>query len=259
MCTIVEVLSNNPEPYPNWLQNTPTPFNRDRFFSSRNVVYPGSGDDGQPVKFCAQAHAAHTFVYADYGEDRETIEEWLHHPQHRFRGYTIIHVEELTESDLVPEGWIPNINYAQIPYYQNSNNEQFVPFEFYVVFEREDGYDERHGPERIAGLFIGGEGFATFDKLYCQKYEVADPYLILIQDYGCSCVNIPGQKFGRGGLLETLAEECDKRPTWLLVGEDSIPWCGYDDTGAVPEPGGMGPYPRSLFGIRSNEFYQRKN
>ena len=176
-------------------QNTPTPFNRDRFFSSRNVYYPGSGNDGQPVKFCAQAHAAHTFVYADYGIDRETIGgTLLHDPQLQFLGYTIEHEEELTKSDLVPHGWVPHVSRSELP-----NNPywfvdaKFVPFALYVVLERNKEYDKHHGPERIAGLFIGGDGFATFDALYCQKHEVAAPYLILIQDHGFGG-NIPEPK-----------------------------------------------------------------
>ena len=251
MPTIVEVLKKDRELYPNWLKYTPTPFDRDNFFSSRNVFYPGSGNDGQPVKFCAQAHAAHTFVYVDYRIDRETIGKRLYDPQDKFLGYSIYYEEELTESDLVPKGWNPHISYAQIPYYQNRINEiEFVPFALYMVLERDDGYDEDHGPKRIAGLFIGGEGFATFDKLYCQKYEVADPYLILIQDYAFGH-EIKGQKFGRGGLLETIAHKCNKRPTWLLVGETSAPWDEYDDSGAAPKRGGEGRIRRRLYRIDS--------
>ena len=74
MPTIVDILSEKPERLPEWLAgDSPPTFDRGTFFASRTVYYPGSGNDGQSVKFCALSHAAHTFVFVDRGVDRETI------------------------------------------------------------------------------------------------------------------------------------------------------------------------------------------
>ena len=60
---IVDILSEKPERLPKWLAgDSPPTFDRETFFDSRTVYYPGSGNDGQPVKFCALSRAAHTFV-----------------------------------------------------------------------------------------------------------------------------------------------------------------------------------------------------
>ena len=250
MPSIAEVLSESQEHFPNWLQYTPTPFYRENFFSSRNLYYPSYVDDSQPIKLCAQAHAAHTFVYADYGVDRETIGDRLHHPQHRFLRYTIKHEEELTKSNIVPQGWEPHVGRSELPndpYWFVDSNCLGILYRW----SRKPRFCVSPRPVRIAGLFIGGDGFATFDELYCQEYEVAAPYLILIQDHGFGG-NIPGQQFSRGGLLETLAHKCDKRPTWLLVGEPSTPWDGYVNTGADHELGGMQAFPRRLYRMDPN-------
>ena len=65
--SLVATLQQCPESPPQWLQQPSPTFDRASFFGSRTVFYPGSGDDGQPVKVCARAHAAHAFIYVDYG------------------------------------------------------------------------------------------------------------------------------------------------------------------------------------------------
>ena len=48
--TIVDILSRNPEPLPEWLaSNSPPTFDRKTFFTSRTVYYPGSGTDDLAV------------------------------------------------------------------------------------------------------------------------------------------------------------------------------------------------------------------
>ena len=68
MPTIIDILRQDPEPLPDWLRAGPASFDRNEFFGSRTVYYPGSGGDGQPVRLCALSHAAHAFVYVDHGK-----------------------------------------------------------------------------------------------------------------------------------------------------------------------------------------------
>src|SRR5690606_23296098 len=82
------VLGGVQEEMPQWLirYEPGDPFDRETFFSSRVIFYPGSGTDGQPVKLLGETHAAHCFVYADYGIGSEAIRNELR-PQnpHRFK------------------------------------------------------------------------------------------------------------------------------------------------------------------------------
>ena len=214
--TIVNVLGRNPEPLPRWLANdNPPRFNRDNFFGSRTVYYPGYGDDGQPVELCNRSHAAHTFIYVDHEVGRDALAQRLHDSRSRFLGYEVTHQEELLEDVLRPGGW-------------------------FVVLDRQQGRGDDHGPERFAILFIGGDGYASYDALYCQGDGTPPPFLAVIQDCFGYC-------FGRDGLLERIARGQGVLPEYLLVGDPSTEWWGFADTGALPEPGGMFARARRLF------------
>ena len=243
MPTIVDILRSDPEPLPVWLAGGPPQFNREKFFASRTVYYPGSGNDGQPVKLCALAHAAHTFLYVDQGVERETLAERLRDPEQSFRGYTIAYQEELTEEILRPGGWIPHVSRGAVGSSVHFREGFTTPFGWFVVLDRE-GIGEDHGPERLAILFIGGDGIASYDALYCQEDCTPPPFLAVIQDHGFSGNY---SHFGYGGLLECIARERRVLPEYLLVANNSEPWQDYVDTCASAEPGGMWAYPRHLF------------
>ncbi len=248
MTTIIEHLARNREPYPDWLRAGPRAFNRSDFFGSRTIYYPGSGDDGQPVKLCAKAHAAHAFVYVDTAYDRVWFSERLYGSEPGFRGYAPGCPEPLREADLRPGGWTPHASRSQAP----EKRYAFAtadPFAWFVVFRRKDseGYGDEHGPKRVAGLFICADGFAAYDALYCQSDGTPAPFLVTVQDHGYGG---NWNKFGRGGLLEEIACTCSALPDRLLVGEMEAkfePWRGYRDTGAPAEPGGAHAIPRRLF------------
>ena len=115
------------------------------------------------------------------------------------------------------------------------------PFGWFVALDRQGG--EEHGPRRLAILFIGGDGFASYDALYCQGDGTPPPFLALIEDYGGGGNH---DRFGQGGLLDRIARRTGVRWQFLLVGRTRA-WPGYADTGADPEPGGMHGHPRRLF------------
>ena len=245
---LADILRNDLERYryPDWLRNfsTETKFNRSEFFSSRTVYYPGSGVDGQPVKLCCLAHAAHAFVYVDYMFQRQEIEEIIDglNPNERdFRGYQVEYREEVSETDLRPDGWTPHIERSELPHnpYGFVSN-SFVPFALFVVLRREAKFNENHGPKRFAILFIGGDGHATFDALYCQSDNTPTPYLVVIQDHGFGGNY---NKFGRGGILSRIADICNVIPAWQLVARNSNEWNGYDLIG----PENAHPRSRRLF------------
>ena len=242
--TIVDFLRRDPEPLPEWLaSDSPPRFDRKNFFRSRTVYYPGSGGDGQPVELCNLSHAAHTFIYVDQGVERETLAQWLHDREHGFLGYAVAHQEQVSEDVLRPGGWVQHISAEEVGNSHRFRDNFAEPFGWFVVLDRQ-GRSEGHGSKRLAILFIGGDGYASYDALYCQRDGTPPPFLAVIQDHGFGG---DFDHFDRGGLLERIARRTGVRPEYLLVGEPSNEWLGYANTGALPEPGGQGAHPRRLF------------
>ena len=220
--TIIEVLSDNCEPLPEWLREFSPKFNLENFFSSRTVFYPGSGTDGQPIRLCSTAHTAHTFVYADYMVSANEIISKVN----KFKGYDIERLENLDEELVSPNGWRPREDLSdRAPF------EPTAPYYLYVVLCRKRNFNRTHGPKKLAILFIGRDGFETFDILYCQN-DRRIPYLIVVQDHG---FGYNFDRFDKRGLLRRYAKKHSAQPQLLLVGKPSKAWKGYKRTDAVPE------------------------
>ena len=149
MPTIVEILRKDPETIPNWLNTDGEPcFQRERFFASRTVYYPGSGDDGQPVKLCARSHAAHCCVYVDYDVGQHRLLQRLHNPDAGFAGYEPIHEQSVSEEVLRPGGWKPHVSAAEYSHAVRLPNHLAEPFGLFVVLSRQAGFTDDHGPRR---------------------------------------------------------------------------------------------------------------
>ena len=247
MPTIVDILQREPEAQPDWLYAPKSPrFDRNEFFRSRTVYYPGSGCDGQPVKFCALSRVAHAFVYVDcsyrhlhrQAVNWNTLSRLLADPDQGFRGYALAHHEKVTKKNLWPGGWTPHIEKDE------ARGAVFKrPPAHFAVLERQHG-NEEHGPWRLAILFIGGDGIASYDALYCQEDGAPPPFLAVIHDHGFGGSYA---RFDRNGLLERIARRTGVLPEFLLVADCSTPWSRYADTGADAEPGGQHGHPRRLY------------
>ena len=223
---LVTLLGQSPEPLPEWLRQSSPAFDRTSCFSSRTVYYPGSGSDGQPVHLCARAHSAHAFVYVDYGVSMPELRDRVRGVgDPGFRGYEVEHEEGFEESVLRPGGWTPHVEPSEL----KEGAHRFAnvsPFGLYVVFRRDADHDAAHGPERFAVLFVGGDGHATYDALYCQNDGISPPFLVVVQDHG---FGRNYDAFGAGGHLEKIACRCGVYPKWLLVrssGDGVEPWAG---------------------------------
>ena len=42
------------------------------------------------------------------------------------------------------------------------------PWGMLAILQRDEEFDDQHGPQRIAILFLGADGVATYDALFCQ-------------------------------------------------------------------------------------------
>lgn len=207
---------------PEWLVNwSPgTGFSAEDFFSSRVVFYPGSGSDGQPVRFFGIRHAAHCFVYADYLVERGSVEHELSDAGHPFHGYRGIGRLDLTPRDLTPHGWHPHLP-PQRRYPESVTLRE--PYAFLEILERMPDRTDAHGPLRLSILFLGAEGVATYDALFCQD-RGAPPFAIVLQDNGFGG---NWTTFGRDGALHDLARRTSRWPSCLLVAGNTRAWPGY--------------------------------
>jgi hypothetical protein len=217
-----EYLREMRERTPGWLERfrAGDSFDRDGFFSSRLVYYPGSGTDGHAVKVFGSAHAAHCFIYVDYGRTRADLESQLADPTQRFRGYHTLSRLELDPSHVVPSSWVPHAPSGRAG---GDAHARAPTFAFLEVLERDDEHDDAHGAHRLAILFLGADGIATYDVLFCQN-SGSPPFAVVIQDHGFGGNY---DRFGREGLLEQIATRSDVLPPFQLVAEDSVAWHGY--------------------------------
>ena len=225
MPTPYEYLQQMTEPLPDWLENFQDgdAFPLEQFFASRVVYYPGSGDDGHPVKLFGSTHCAHTFVYVDYGIPQDFLEERLSQQENGFKGYTTLSRLNLSESDLVSGRWTPHIDRAD--YSPNMYSFAKAPFGFLEILQRDSGLGDDHGPRRLAILFLGADGIATYDALFCQEHSISEPFAVVVQDHGFGGNY---NRFGQGGILEGIASSCHVLPQLQLVAEDSDCWAGFE-------------------------------
>jgi hypothetical protein len=244
---LYEYLSQHREPCPNWLVNIngKNGFDHQAFFSSRVVYYPGYGSDGQAVKLFGSSHSAHCFVYADSLTPKEQVLASLDNPEKNyngsFRGYHSLARVDLTLEQIVPKGWIqhakpPTSNFAK-PHIQ--------PFGFLEVLERNTELTDEYGAQRLAILFLGADGHATYDALFCQRNNRPAPYAVLLQDHGFGGNY---SNFGAGGVMEQISQATNVLPAWLIVGPHTNAWKGYQQVdGVESDSGGMHRNKRSLY------------
>lgn len=235
--TVYEYLRGLRENTPAWLDQfrDGDAFSRQAFFETRVVYYPGSGTDGHPVKVFGSTHSAHCFVYADYGLTQADVEAELGHARHGFRGYHTLTRLQLLESDFVPRGWTAHVHADELP--QNRYRFAGAPFGFLEVLERDREFDDNHGARRLAVIFLGADGAATYDALFCQDDGISPPFAVVVQDHGFGGNY---DRFGGDGLLERIAMDCNVVPRWLLVAQNTAPWDGFERVLDVDgDPGGM--------------------
>ncbi|MEI7901317.1 MAG: hypothetical protein WCK89_13785 [bacterium] len=250
--TPLEVLCIDSETLPEWLANYQCgdPFPRKKFFKSRIVYYPGSLTDGHPLRIFGKAHASHCFVYADYGLSEKEVRDQLENESDREhpKGYRLLSISHIDESGLTPKGYIPHVGLTPL---EDKKIDPMIPsggpFALWAVLERMAGYGESHGPLRISILHVGGDGYATFDALFCQRGGTP-PYAVLLQDHGYGG---DWNRKGFGGpesLLWRLARDTgNELPKWLFVATDhTAPWPGYSEVSCA-DRGGMYMDRRVLF------------
>jgi hypothetical protein len=236
------VLRAQRENLPRWLAqheggSVLAPGGADYFLASRTVFYPGAGEDGQAFGLFCRTHSAHCVIHADLMHSPRQIAELLS-PGHRHRpkGYRPVTLEELTSEETTRLLQLdPGHPYQREPELQGA---------LWAILEREPGLKDAHGPERLAFLHIQAEAVWLFWNLWVRG-DAAPPYAVILQDHGFG--GNWSQFGGRDSPLWQTAAASSNLPTWLLVGEDTDPWPGYERRSSPAAPSGMHRNHRSLF------------
>jgi hypothetical protein len=234
MIELYEYLSKHKEDCPEWL-NKIEPikpvFNKIDFFNSRIVFYPGSGVDGHPIKLFGSSHSAHCFIYSDYMAEKDQITAVLDGDGVGYTspvlGYHSLLRIDLKMEDLTSDGWRSHLDRPI-----NFRPPSIKPYGFVEILERNADLDDDHGAKRLAILFLGSDGHATYDALFCQNNGVLPPFCLFIQDHGFGGNY---SDFGHGGLMHQIALKTRVLPDWLIVSTNSSPWEGYQ---VVPDVNG---------------------
>lgn len=183
-----------------------------------SVYYPASAFDGGVIRDCnvnRKDWKVLSFVYCDYNKTRWELKE-----TDMPRGYRILGQRQLTERELVPNGWTPQLppNIDKERYLHTAARFARQPFAQWMVFERMDGFDETHGPKRFSLIYICGEGAATYQALYW-THGIAPLAVAIIQ---------PGTGFG-GNWTDFFKK--DDPFYWIVshnpAGMPDYVYCGY--------------------------------
>jgi hypothetical protein len=225
---------------PAWLASIPAgaqSVDVDDFFASRVVFYPGSGNDGHPLRVFASTHEACCFLYVDYIIGRDTLLRTLHGEGRGYGagplGYHLHACIDVDVDDIVPADFETRLPCA-------AHGFAGGPFAFLAVLARDDDRDDDHGPARIAMLFVGLDAYDVYEAVYVDKNRA--PWAIVLQDHGMGGNH---DRFGRGGRLERLATNA-ARPEVLVVASNTVAWDGYVAVGDCGR-GGMHLHHRTRF------------
>lgn len=179
---------------------------------AHSLYYPAAGLDGDPIAYLAGNYLS--FVYVDYGISRAVLLNTL--SERGFRGYSIVAQRPVTQRELIPNGWTNHTVSKNIPV-GIVGADQITPFCEWIIFQRSDEYDIRHGPERFSLLYMCADGVATFEALYVSN-STAPEAIAIVQ---------PGHSFGGNwtnfadpdqSLHEVVLNNPHGYPTVLLYG-----------------------------------------
>ena len=244
--TTKEYLEQYREDIPEWLKAYQRGKSRPLadFLKSRIVYYPGSGIDGDPVEVFGASHSTHCFVYADYWLSKDELTKELH--THGFRGYNILDEVSFSEReamDAIP--WRRHfLSEEEMRAAANGTAEMRQvnhpsPYALLAILERKPNFGDDHGPERLAILFLGADGIATYEAIFANG-NAPQFFGFLLQDHGWGGNY---DRFGRGGLLEKIMTCSKVFPHFVLTVHDRL----YDGYARVEWADPAGSRGRCLF------------
>ena len=243
--TPIEYFSKDQEPMPLWLKNHKEgdKVNISELFDSRIVYYPGAWFDGNPIRTFNSAHAAHVFVYADYGYEKEEVNHRL--SDSAFKGYHLYHEQDVSRKELLPHTPHYHITEEEMKFAVSGYDMSIRPEDAFAVlkiYERNEDFGEEHGACRFAILYIGADANATYDALFGNTD--CSPYACVI----CANMGSGYTCFVKGSLIEQIAIRTDRFPKYLFCVQN-YGWDGYCMLKTVS---GTGPCGERFIWIKNN-------
>lgn len=239
-------LSNYREDTPEWIKRylRGEKITFKDFMSSRVGYYPGSGYDGTLMKVCNISHSVHSFLYVDYMLDKKDLERHLAAPK-SIIGYHSVGRIEWTEADLFPQGIhpfvLPKKPCCFSPQLFTLSEEH--PYCFTLIMERNKNYGDAKGAKHFAITFYYTDGIEVYYQLFVKEYAKA-PWIVLLQDH---ILGGNYDRFGRGGNLDAIMKLYNLYPEFVICGDNTSIWQGYQKAKAKPVYGGLHNNRRSLF------------
>lgn len=117
-------------------------------------------------------------------------------------------------------------------------------YALFVLLQRDEELGEQHGAERLAVIFLGADGVATYDALFCQRDSGPPLFILVLQDHGFGGNYT---RFGKGGLLHQIATRTSTFPDHIMVAKDTEVWDGHEPLPMAASVGGMHRIPRTLW------------
>jgi len=159
---------------PSWLANLTNHEIMTGEFPLNNILqdslyYPASEFDASPIRHFSGSFLS--FIYVDYSTRRHDLLNQLE--TNGFIGYQILGQRSVLEKELKPIGTpttpvVKNDLYKKVPD-GIINNE---PFCEWIVFERNSGFDDSHGPLRFSLIYLVADGVAAYTALYTSNKKV---------------------------------------------------------------------------------------
>ena len=149
-----------------------------------SAYYAGSNDDGFPMKVCNKMWGdlgINSFVYCDFFFTREEIKSGV---LGVIAGYNLVNERWLGQEEFIPREWSLNLYSTPKEKYLDrfwTDGPEPEHFAVWRIYKRTIHKDDSHGPEWLSFLYVCGEGFATYQQLYCHN-KVA-PKLIFFVNY----------------------------------------------------------------------------
>ena len=227
--TTKEYLEQYREDVPEWLKEYRRGGSRPLadFLRSRIVYYPGARMDSDPVEVFGASHSAHCFIYADYMLAKEELLEELH--ANGFWGYDVLEEVSFSESEVMRAiPWRRHfLSEAELREAARGTAEmreytRSEPYALLVILERRLHFSDDHGPERLAILFLGADGIASFEAIFANG-NAPRFFGFVLHDHGYGGNY---NRFGRDGFLEKIMIASRAYPHFILTVHDS-PYDGY--------------------------------
>ena len=228
----LEILRKQRERAPQWLRPQ-TRCSRTllkQFLSrARMSFYPGAGEDGQLFSVLGKSGSVHCHVHADYSVPPTAILSALEATgDGRVYGYDVISHTKFPSSWLSPFEQPPGCDWAahdprEEPPGADWNSRRDTGL--IAVLRRQDRFAEDHGPEFQCLLHVQADAYWLYWNLWAKHGRA--PYAVVLQEHGFGG-NHPGESFG--GTESQLFQMASQAglPEFLLVGENTHSWPGYD-------------------------------